>query len=419
MSAPTTEPVGKPPAQLVIDRGNYFEDHVRLFQSGEVIVHATPRTITAGDVAVYNALFGQRYAITSDDELARSMGFDKAPVPWMLLFHMGFGKTVPDVSQLAVANLGYADVRFLRHVYPGDSLAAETRIIGYKENLIVDKVTGSKTSRGSGNVYVHSKIFRVGGQSRQAVVDFKRVVMVNKRERLSNTAAELDLPETHVPELPDAVADGVLYEMASAYPRAATVTNVPAPAVLMGGRMTWDDYAIGMRINHGERRQITSAHMELPNLTQNTAKVHFAEGRVDTDSSVTATGIVYGGHVMSMADAQAYYGFERTLGVIAINNGKHVAPCFEGESVAAWSVVEGKLAVPGREDIGLLVVRTVAAKNMPAGSFPDKDAKGQYPTVSTTIDINGHKHSADMGIVLDYERVLVMMTGASGAPPTR
>ena len=44
----------------------------------------------------------------------------------------------------------------------------------------------------------------------------------------------------------------------------------------------------------------------------------------------------------------------------------------------------------------------------PAGSFPDKDAKGQYPTAATTIDIVGHKHSADMGIVLDYERVLVM-----------
>ena len=87
--------------------------------------------------------------------------------------------------------------------------------------------------------------------------------------------------------------------------------------------------------------------------------------------------------------------------------------------MASWSVVEGKLAVPGREDIGLLVVRTVAAKNMPAGSFPDKDAKGQYPTASTTISINGHKHSGEMGIVLDYERVLVMMNGASSGSPVR
>lgn len=390
-----------------------------MFQRGEVIIHATPRTVTAGDVAVYNAVFGQRYAVTSDDEFARSLGFGKAPVPWMLLFHMGFGKTVPDVSQLAVANLGYADVRFLAHVYPGDSLAAETRVIGHKENVVIDKATGHSTSRGNGNVFVHSTIFRVSGNSAQPVVDYKRVVMVNKREPHSKAADDLEHPAAVVPELPEAVPDQVLCELAAAYPGAASAGSAtgtgggPSAAALAGGHRTWDDYEVGMRINHGERRQITSAHMELPNLTQNTAKVHFAEGRVDCDSSVVATGIVYGGHVMSMADAQAYYGLERTIGVIAINNGRHVAPCFEGESVAAWSVVQRKLAVPGRQDIGLLVVRTVAAKNMPAGGFPDKDAKGRYPLAPTTIAINGHKHSADAGVVLDYERVLVMMRGAS------
>lgn len=397
-----------------ISRGNYFEDHVGLFKSGDVIRHTTPRTVTAGDVAVYNALFGQRYAVTSDDEFARAMGFDKAPVPWMLLFHMGFGKTVPDVSQLAVANLGYSDIRFLRHVYPGDSLFAETRIIGYKENFNLDKATGARTPRGNGNVYVHSTVFVVTGSDRRPVLDFKRVVMVSKKDRLSNCAAELGLPEAHVPDMPAAVAVDVLGEIACTYPRRAPAGIAPYAAKMTEAGMRWEDYAEGMRINHGERRQITSAHMELPNLTQNTAKVHFAEGKVDEASPVVATGIVYGGHVISMADAQAYYGFENTLGVIAINNGKHVAPCFEGESVASWSTVEGKLAVPGRDDIGLLVVRTVAAKNMPAGSFPDKDAKGQYLAATTIIDINGHKHSADSGVVLDYERVLVMMAGERG-----
>lgn len=402
---------------LEISRGNYFEDHVRLFKSGEVIVHATPRTITAGDVAVYNALFGQRYAVTSDDEHARSLGFERAPVPWMLLFHMGFGKTVPDVSQLAVANLGYSDVRFLRHVYPGDSLVAETRIIGFKENVDVDRATGAKTPRGNGNTYVHSTVFVVAGQSRVPAMELKRVVMVAKKDRRSTIAADLGLPEAHIPDMPEAVDVAVLVEIAGAYPR--------GPAVearrdrLAGGSMSWDDYEAGMRISHGERRQITSAHMELPNLTQNTAKVHFAEGRVDEASPVAATGIVYGGHVMSMADAQAYYGLERTRGLIAINNGRHVAPCFEGESVACWSSIERKIAVPGRDDIGLLVVRTIAAKNQAAGSFPDKDANGRYPSIATTISINGRKHSADAGVVLDYERVLVMARSAGGRIASR
>lgn len=395
--------------QPEVKRGNYFEDHVRLFKTGEVILHATPRTITAGDVAVYNALFGQRYAVTSDDEFARAIGFDRAPVPWMLLFHMGFGKTVPDVSQLAVANLGYADVRFLGHVYPGDSLAAQTRIIGYKENFTVDKATGAKTPRGNGNSYVHSTVFAVSGKSRRPVLDFKRVVMVNKKERASNCIGELGLPEAHIPEMPEAVDDGVMLNMASAHPRRPADGSRVEIAKLAGNGSMWEEFEAGMRISHGERRQITSNHMELPNLTQNTAKVHFAEGRVDEASPIAATGIVYGGQVMSMADAQAYYGFENALGIVAINFGRHVAPCFEGESIASWSMVQRTIAVPGRSDIGLIVVRTVAAKNMPAGSFPDKDEKGRYPSAATTITINGRKHSAEMSIVLDYERVLVMM----------
>ena len=188
-----------------------------------------------------------------------------------------------------------------------------------------------------------------------------------------------------MPTLPDAVADQVLFEIASSYPRATAAGGDARCDRLAGGRMAWEDYEAGMRIDHGERRQITSSHMQLPNLTQNTAKVHFAEGRVDAGSPVVATGIVYGGHVMSMADAQAYYGLERTLGVVAINAGKHVAPCFEGESITSWSVVQRKLPVPGRTDIGLLVIRTIAAKNMPAGTFPDVGANGRYPT-GTTID---------------------------------
>ena len=44
-------------------RGNYFED----FAVGQVLVHATPRTLTAGDVALYTGLYGPRFAVQSSD----------------------------------------------------------------------------------------------------------------------------------------------------------------------------------------------------------------------------------------------------------------------------------------------------------------------------------------------------------------
>ena len=75
---------------------------------------------------------------------------------------------------------------------------------------------------------------------------------------------------------------------------------------------------------------------------------------------------------MCMADEQSYYGFENTVAMLGLLKGAHTTPCFEGETVAAWSEVVDKIEVPGRVDIGILLVRTVGAKNQPAGGFPDK-----------------------------------------------
>ena len=92
------------------NRGNFFED----FEIGQVIRHATPRTVTGGDQALYTALYGSRFAVQSSDAFARTLGYAHAPVDDLLTFHIVFGKTVPDVSLNAVANLGYAGGVFSR-----------------------------------------------------------------------------------------------------------------------------------------------------------------------------------------------------------------------------------------------------------------------------------------------------------------
>ena len=110
--------------------GNFFED----FRIGQLIRHATPRTLTAGDVALYCGLFGPRFAPQSSEAFARAIGYPRSPIDDLLVFHVIFGKTVPDVSLNAVANLGYAECRFLAPVYPGDTLNAVSEVIGLKEN---------------------------------------------------------------------------------------------------------------------------------------------------------------------------------------------------------------------------------------------------------------------------------------------
>ena len=164
-------------------RGNFFED----FRLGQTINHATPRTISEGDVALYTALTGSRFPLTSADTFAHSLGFPRAPIDNLLAFNIVFGKTVPDISLNAVANLGYAAGRFGHRVYPGDTLTADSTVIGLKENR----------DRQTGIVFVRS---RGVNQRAQIAVEYVRWVMVRKRDPASPA------PETIIPELPEAVA---------------------------------------------------------------------------------------------------------------------------------------------------------------------------------------------------------------------
>ena len=167
--------------------GNFFED----FRIGEVIRHATPRTITVGDVALYNGLFGPRFAVQSSDVFARAIGYPCSPVDDLLVFHVVFGKTVPDISLNAVANLGYAACRVLSPVYPGDTLSAESEVIGLKEN----------SSRKTGIVFVRSTGCKPDGTK---VLEYVRWVMVRKRDEAAPAGGD------HVPRLPEAVLASTL-----------------------------------------------------------------------------------------------------------------------------------------------------------------------------------------------------------------
>src|SRR5262249_40222259 len=153
--------------------------------------HATPRTVTTGDVALYNALYGSRFPVQSSDPFAYAIGYPRAPLDDLLVFHIVFGKTVPDISLNAVANLGYADFRLLHAVYPGDTLTAVSEVIGLKEN----------SSRKTGVVYVRSTGFKQDGAE---VLDYVRWVMVRKRDEAAPAPGDL------VPQLPKTVDPATL-----------------------------------------------------------------------------------------------------------------------------------------------------------------------------------------------------------------
>lgn len=336
--------------------GNFFED----FRLGQQIRHATPRTVTFGDVALYNGLFGSRFAVQSADTFAARIGYPRAPIDDFLVFHMVFGKTVPDISLNAVANLGYADCRFLKPVYPGATLSATSEVIGLKEN----------SNRKTGIVYVRSRGLDQDGAT---VLDYVRWVMVRKRDE--NAPA----PQEVVPELPGCVDVGALGNGCPIIQKDLYDTE------LAGSPHRFDDYAKGDRIDHVVGITVEDAeHMIATRLYQNTARVHFDHF---TESKGRFGGrLIYGGHAISLARALSFNGLGNAFHIAAINGGRHVAPLTAGLTVFAWSKVLDKAELHGRDDVGALRLRTVATKDKPCDDFPYKIGNEYDPAVILDLD---------------------------------
>ena len=336
--------------------GNFFED----FRIGQVIQHATPRTLTVGDVALYTALYGPRFAVQSSDAFAQAIGYPLAPIDDLLVFHVVFGKTVPDISLNAVANLGYADCRFLAAVYPDDTLSAASEVIGLREN----------SSRKTGVVYVRSTGTNQDGTK---VLEYVRWVMVHKRDEAAPA------PGDHVPELPKSVETSALGSACPAIDIKAYDT------ALAGSQARWGDYAIGEKIDHIDGITVEEAEHQLATrLYQNTARVHFnlfteAQGRFGRR-------LIYGGHVISLARALSFNGLANAFHIAAINGGRHVAPLFAGLTVFAWSEVLDKATLPERDDVGALRLRTIATRDQPCAGFPLRAGDKDDPAVILDLD---------------------------------
>ncbi len=345
---PTPSSVRSKPAKT--NAGRFFED----YRVGQVIDHAVPRTVSGGERALYHALYPARHALYSSDQFAQSCGLPASPIDDLAAFHVVFGKTVPDVSLNAVANLGYAEGRFVTPVMAGDTLRSRSEVIGLKQN----------SNGRTGVVYVRTRGLN---QRDEVVLEYVRWVMVRKRD------ADAPAPETVVPDLAKVVpaSDLVL-------PEGLDFTDYDFTRA--GEPHRFGDYEIGETIDHVDGVTIEEAeHMMATRLWQNTAKVHF-----DTAARPDGTRLIYGGHVISMARALSFNGLANAQMIAAINAGAHANPCLSGDTVRAWSEVldKAETAAPG---VGALRLRLVATKG--GAPFELRGEDGKYlPTVLLDLD---------------------------------
>ena len=342
-------------SQQKVNLGRFFED----FVLNEVIHHACPRTITAGDCALYIALYGSRNPLNCSEPFAQSLGFATTPVDDLLAFHIAFGKTVPDISVNAVANLGYADVRFLQPIFVDDTLSTSSQVIGLRQN------SNGKT----GVVYVRSTAINQRGEP---ALSWIRWVMVHKND-LNRTA-----PTASVPTLPDFVAPEDLN-----IPSTLSAKNYDGIAT--GGQYFWEDYQIGERINHAAGMTINPAdHTMATRLYQNNARLHFDDYMMRTSSF--GQRLVYGGVAISMCRSLSFEGLENALSILAINAGTHVNPSFAGDTIYCATEVLDAWPLPNK-DFGALRLRMVGIKNMPPTEIAEfKTDQGYHPNVVLDLD---------------------------------
>ena len=331
--------------------GRFFEDYTL----GETIHHAVPRTVSGGERALYHALYPARHALYSSDEFARASGLRTAPLDDLAGFHLVFGKTVPDVSLNALANLGYAEGKFIKPIYAGDTLRTSSKVIGLKQN----------SNGKSGVVWVHSKGFNQHGD---VVIDYKRWVMVRKRDM--NAAAH----KTFIPDLAAVILPEDL-----TIPDGLDFTNYDF--ALAGEQHRASEYEVGEKINHVDGVTVEEAeHMIATRLWQNTAKVHF-----DTSARPDGKRLIYGGHVISMARALSFNGLANAQMIVGINAGAHANPCLAGDTIRAWSEVLDKADVdaPSVTAVRLRLVATTGD----SAKMNLRDIEGRYlPDVLLDLD---------------------------------
>lgn len=328
-----------------INTGNFFED----FSIGQKIIHPLPRTITEGEVSLYIAFTGSRFALHSSDELAQEIGYNERPVDDILMFHLTFGKSVQDISLNAIANLGYAEISFPNPVYIGTTVRMESTVIGLKEN----------SNGKSGVVYVHSIGYN---EEDKEVLNFKRWVMVHKKDKTTTSG---------VKEIPTFVESTPIVED----------INIPDIDLVdtdaTGGEYFFEDYEVGERLDHPEGITIDdSDHTLATKLYQNNAKVHFNDHMMK--STPMGERLMYGGIVISIARAISFNGLQNAQWVYAINSGAHCNPTYAGDTIYAYTeiidVIDHK-----RDDLGLLRLRTVAIKNQASSEIENpKGEDGKY-----------------------------------------
>jgi 2-methylfumaryl-CoA hydratase len=319
--------------------GNFLED----FRPGQVFRHKGGKTLTEGLFTTFTEFAMTSNPLAKNARYARAYGFRGLACPPGLTMLIAFSQTVEDISENARANLEYIDMRFGAPVYVGDTIEVETKVLN---------VRPSSSRPNLGIVHVQSTARKNIGESDEAVVmTWQRKVQVYKRD---------DDAELHPGEVaPDEVPCSLWL------PDYDAGRDYKALAHLSSPDSYFEDFEVGTRIEHSRGRTMTSEHIHLTAVLDNTSQVHCNQFMIDRNPKQYVGGqlIIFGGipFVLCLGLSSPDVG-DNSLGDVIYPTGRHTAPLFAGDTVFAATEIAGKRDYQGRPDLGLLETRLLGHK---------------------------------------------------------
>jgi len=145
--------------------GRYYED----FVIGDVYEHRPGRTITETDNTWFTLLTMNTHPLHFDQEYAKASEFGRCIVCSPLTVALLVGMSVTDVSQKAIANLGWREIRMPAPVFAGDTLYGESEVLEMRESA-------SRPTAGLVTVRTIGK-----NQDGKIVCTFERTMLIAKR----------------------------------------------------------------------------------------------------------------------------------------------------------------------------------------------------------------------------------------------
>jgi acyl dehydratase len=145
-----------------------FGCYLNEFNVGEIIKHATTKTILESDNNLFTLLTMNHHPLHLDKEYCKRSQHNQILVVGTYVFSLVVGFSVPDISGKAIANLDYESVIHNAPVFIGDTLHAETEILDKRE---------SKSKPDRGIIYVETRAYN---QNNEKVLTFRRHILIPK-----------------------------------------------------------------------------------------------------------------------------------------------------------------------------------------------------------------------------------------------